>query len=111
MGITGKPTDAPAEPSANFYSRDPAKLPDGDDLADAARLEGLDHEIAVLRVTFKEILRTEPLDHALVLRTAGVLIRAVVAQYRLSPRAGKNLTNHLTALLNDLGDQILPADR
>ena len=39
------------------------------------------------------------------------LVRAVAAQYRLSPRAKKDLADNFAAVFNSLGDHILPADR
>lgn len=110
MATRGKPADTdPLEP-ANFYAGDSTSGSEHEDLARARLLEGLEDEIALLRVKLKEATRAEPVDFALLLRGTEILIRAVTAQYRLSPRAGKNITSHLTALLNDLGDHILPAD-
>jgi hypothetical protein len=105
MATPGKPRDTAPPPRRNFYA------PDHDDTKAAAEIEGLEHEIAVLRVKFKELLANDPVDHALVMRMAEILVRAVTAQYRLSPRAGKNMAAHLTALLNDVGDQLLSPER
>ncbi len=38
-------------------------------------------------------------------------MRAVATQYRLSPKARKDLAERMAAVLNSVGDQILPADR
>jgi hypothetical protein len=40
-----------------------------------------------------------------------MLTRAVAMQYRLSPRASKDLSDNLAAVLNRFGDLIVPADR
>ena len=47
------------------------------------------------------------LDHD---RLIALLVRAVATQYRLSPRARKDLADRMAAVLNSVGDQILPAD-
>jgi len=38
-------------------------------------------------------------------------VRAVATHYRLSPKAAKDLAAKVTAALDSLGDQLLPADR
>jgi hypothetical protein len=40
-----------------------------------------------------------------------MLVRAVSAQYRLSPKAKKDLADSLAAVFNSLGDHILPPDQ
>jgi hypothetical protein len=80
-------------------------------LAEAAELENLDDEIAVLRVRLKTALDEYPKDYALLVRGIGMVTRAVATQYRLSPRASKDLAERFAAVLNSVGDQILPPDR
>ncbi len=80
-------------------------------LAEALAVEGLEQEIALLRVRLDELLAEKPIDYPLVTQLAGTLVRAVATQHRISPRARKDLANNITALLNSLGDQLLPADR
>jgi hypothetical protein len=81
-----------------------------EELPAAAEIEGLADEIAVLRVRLKTAVRQHPEDFALMVQGVGMLVRAVTAQYRLSPRARKDLADNLAAVLNSMGDQILPAD-
>jgi hypothetical protein len=81
------------------------------DLEEAAELENLDDEIAVLRVRLKTALNERPEDYALLVRGIGMLTKAVATQYRLSPRASKDLADNLAAVLNRFGDLIVPADR
>ncbi|MGH2628258.1 MAG: hypothetical protein ACRDHY_16590 [Anaerolineales bacterium] len=80
-------------------------------LAEAAEVENLEDEIAVLRVRLKTALREHPEDYALLVRGMGLLTKAVATQYRLSPRASKDLSDNLAAVLNRFGDLIVPADR
>jgi hypothetical protein len=79
-------------------------------LLDQARdMEGLDEEIAMLRVHLRKALEASPDDLRLVTLGVDMLVKAVAAQYRLSPKARRDLAGHLTNLLNSLGDQLLPA--
>ena len=76
----------------------------------AKALEGLDDEIAMLRVRLNTALWENPEELALLLKGLTILVRAVVAQYRLSPRASKQLHDNLAALLDQFADQFRPSD-
>lgn len=77
----------------------------------AREMEGLEEEIAVLRVKLNTALKDNKKDFALMVAGTGMLVRAVATQYRLSPKARKELADQMSAVLNSLGDQLLPADR
>ena len=81
------------------------------DLEAARQVEGLEEEIAVLRVQLRQAVREHPKDIKLMSQGLGMLVKAVAAQYRLSPRAKRDLTENLAGILNSFGDLILPADR
>ena len=92
----------------NFYRR---ALSEAEqlELGEAKEVEGLDDEIALLRVRLKRALEERPKDLKLLLRGLDLLVKAVAARYRLSPKARKDLAENLAATLNSLGDQLLPA--
>ena len=92
-----------------FYG---AKKADEDcaQLDEALRVEGLGQEIALMRVGLRTVTDAEPIDWRMVTVGVSVLVRAVATQYRVSPKAREDLSNNVAALLNSLGDQILPAD-
>ncbi len=79
-------------------------------LADARRVDGLDEEIALLRERLRSALEQRPQDFDLLREGVALLVRAVATQYRLSPRARKDLADRMAAVLNSVGDQIRPAD-
>ena len=81
------------------------------DLERAAEVENLDKEIAVLRVRLKTALKERPEDYALLVRGIGMLTRTVATQYRLSPRASKDLTDSLGDLLGRFGDLVAPSEQ
>ena len=98
--------------NANFYNvaykRSEKRL-----LKTARQMEGLEAEIAVLRVEILKLMKNQPegFDFRLLTHGIDMLVKAVAAQYRMSPKATKHLADHMTNLLNSLGDQFLPADR
>ncbi len=82
------------------------------DLLTVAReIEGLREEIAVLRVKLRTAIKKHPDDIRLLTHGVSELVRAVSAQYRLSPKARRDLAESFTNLLNSLGDQLLPVGR
>jgi hypothetical protein len=70
----------------------------------ALEADGLEDEIALLRMWVRRMLKDAKADTKFVTAGAGVLVRAVAAQYRMSPRASKALASNMAALLNDIGD-------
>ena len=95
---------------AHFYS-DSLTEAERERLPAARRVEGLREEIAVLRVKLETALRAHPEDLRLLTHSVQTLVRAVATEYRLSPKARKDLADNFANLLNSLGDQLLPADR
>jgi hypothetical protein len=80
------------------------------DLKRAQEIEGLDDEIALMRVKLKRAVEERPEDVKLLVKGLEVLVRAVGARYRLSPKSRKDLADNLAATLNSLGDQLLPPE-
>jgi len=79
------------------------------DLERAQEIEGLDDEIALMRVRLKRAVEEHPEDVQLLVKGLDILVRAVGARYRLSPKSRKDLAENLAATLNSLGDQLLSA--
>jgi hypothetical protein len=77
-------------------------------LVEAAELEGVEHEIAVLRTALHDMLAERPVDYALMLRGAEILVRCVAAKYRMSPQSAHDLAEALGETIQRLGGQIFP---
>jgi hypothetical protein len=78
----------------------------------AAEAEGLREEIVALRVRLETVLdERRPEDLKLALAGMNTLMRMVVVDHRLSPRASQEMADNLAALLNQFADQFLPSDR
>lgn len=70
----------------------------------ASEVEGLDEEIALLRMKLREALGKRPDDLALMLRGIDLLVKAVSARYRLSPESGETLGEKMAAVVQSLGE-------
>ena len=101
----------------NYYASLAMSKAERLELSRAGSVEGLADEIALLRIQLKKAMsaspRTVKARKDLKIATAAVetLLRAVSAEYRLSPRASRDLAGNVAATLNQLGDQLLPPDR
>jgi len=80
------------------------------DLERAREMEGLDDEIALMRVRLKRAVEKHPQDVQLLAKGLEILTRAVGVRYRLSPKSRRDLADNLAATLNSLGDQLLPPE-
>ena len=101
--------DRPRVTARNFY-RQSLDRAERLDLEQAQEIEGLDDEIALMRVRLKRAVEEHPEDVQLLVKGLDILVRAVGARYRLSPKSRKDLAENLAAALNSLGDQLLPAE-
>ncbi len=91
------------EPLRNFYE-DALTEAEQEELSLAQEIEGLDQEIAMLRVRMKAALRQHPEDLPLIAKGLDMLVKAVAARYRLSPKARRDLADNLGAVLDNLGE-------
>jgi hypothetical protein len=80
-------------------------------LPEALAAEGLRGEIAALRVRLETVMHERPDDFRLALAGMNTLVRMLVAEYRLSPRASQEMADSMAAMLNQMADQFLPSDR
>jgi RNase P protein component len=94
----------------NFY-RHAVDEAERADLDRAGEIEGLDDEIALLRLRLRRALQEHPQDVQLLTKGMEILVRAVATRYRLSAKSKRDLADNLAATLNSLGDQLLPPER
>ncbi|MBU2008793.1 MAG: hypothetical protein KJ624_02920 [Chloroflexi bacterium] len=79
-------------------------------LPEARELEGLDEEIALLRVKLIQALREKPQDLELLLKGVGMLVRAVSTRYRLSKKGEEDLYQSVLGVLRGIGDALSPEE-
>jgi len=103
-------SDGESAKPVNFYN-DALSASEQMLLGAAASVEGLADEVAALRARLATALAEHPEDLKLALYGMNTLLRMVVAQYRLSPRASKELAANLSLVLNNFADQLVPSDR
>jgi hypothetical protein len=99
---------SPQDPAAaalnrpNFYAR-VLKEAEALDFAEATGTEGLDSEIALLRVKIKTLLAAEPQDLKLIAMVSEVLIKMVKARYCMNKKQEKNLGEAVKNIIRDIG--------
>ncbi|MEK7847976.1 MAG: hypothetical protein AAB270_03525 [Chloroflexota bacterium] len=112
MAERKKPAPSPdgAETPEDFYS---GVLTQADSLLmdRARRLEGLDEEVALLRVKLREALARCPEDYSLLLKLSAMLVRAASARYRLSTKAEEDLYQSVLGVLKGVGGVLFPEGR
>ena len=74
----------------------------------ARQMEGLDEEVALLRVRLKETLEERPQDMQLIAKGVDLLVKAVAAKYRLSPKAQRDLSDSITGVVRGIGTALYP---
>jgi len=74
----------------------------------ARQMEGLDEEVALLRVRLKEALEERPQDMQLIAKGVDLLVKAVAARYRLSPKAQRELSDSIAGVVRGIGTALYP---
>jgi hypothetical protein len=82
---------------------------DREELAAARGVEGLQDEIAVLRLRLREALAEHPEDSQLVERGVRLLIQSLLAEHRLSSKEARGLTDALTATFEEFANVLREA--
>jgi len=72
-------------------------------LPEARGIEGLDEEIALLRVKLTTALEEQPDNMPLMLRAVDLLVKAVAAKYRLSKKSREDLADAINEVLKEIG--------
>ena len=99
--------EAAASRGDNLYARALSEA-ETEFLKRAQDMEGLDHEIAILRTKIHSALQDHPDDMALLMKGIGALTRTLGARHRLADKAEKDLFDNLVGTLRGLGEQLFP---
>ena len=79
-------------------------------LSRAKQVQGLDEEIALLRLRLSRLTEEQPENLELLIKGIGMLVRAVSAKYKLSHKAEEDLYQSLLGVLQGVGSVLLPED-
>ena len=103
-----KPANGGAPPEPGAFYEEAMSRAERVRLSRARQLQGLDEEIALLRVRLGRLAEEQPENVELLIKGIGMLVRAVSAKYRLSPRSEKDLYQSLLGVLEGVGSVLLP---
>ena len=70
--------------------------------------EGLDEEIALLRVRLHRVAQQHPEQFELLLKGVNSLARAVALRYKLSDKPAEELSKNIAAVLEGIGKELAP---
>ncbi|MFQ5860517.1 MAG: hypothetical protein ACE5IG_03090 [Dehalococcoidia bacterium] len=79
-------------------------------LDQAREVEGVDQEIAVLRLILRRLLEESPERVELLFKGLNLLVRAVAIRYKLSPKAQEDLSQSIAGVLQGIGGALWPEE-
>ena len=75
-------------------------------LAKAWEVEGIDEEIALLRLKLQDLVAKHPDKLDLLFKGVNLLLRAVSTRYRLSPQAEEDLSKSIAGVVQGIGNAL-----
>jgi len=79
-------------------------------LVRAMAVKGVDQEIGLLRLKFRDHVRESPGDLELMLKSIGLIVRATQARYGMSAQSSADLVGAISNELRGIADQIMPRE-
>ena len=95
---------ARVEPKRLFYGN----VVDEAALREALAIQGIDEEIAILRIKLREHLDDHPEDRVLLQKSVESLAKAVGVRYRIGGKRTNDLASALAATVDALTEQLAP---
>lgn len=74
----------------------------------ARELDGVDEEIAFLRVKLRDQMMKDPEKAALFYKGVDTLMKAVTTRYKLSPKSKDDLNDSIVGVINGIGRELWP---
>lgn len=87
-----------------FYS----SCVDQAELTEALEIEGIDEELAILRIQLKKLVKERPQDLPLMIKGFDLLARTASARYRMSARSRDELAQSLGETIMHIAGQLFP---
>ena len=99
--------DSPIADALGFYSSALSRA-ERMRLPKARTQEGLDEEIALLRVRLHRVAQEHPEQFELLLKAVNTLVRAVAMKYKLSDEPAEDLAKNIIGVLRGVGAALEP---
>ena len=99
--------DKPPEDATGFYESALSRA-ERMRLSKARRVEGLDEEIALLRLRLQQMAKEEPEKLELLLKGVTTLSRLVALKYKLSDVPAEELSKNIAGVLRGIGGALEP---
>ena len=77
-------------------------------LEKARELEGINEEIALLRVKLRDVMAENPEKVELMYKGIDMLMKAVATRYKLSPKSKDDLNDSIIGVINGIGRELWP---
>ena len=77
-------------------------------LEKARELEGINEEIALLRVKLRDVMAENPNKTELMYKGIDMLMKAVATRYKLSPKSKNDLNDSIVGVINGIGRELWP---
>ena len=77
-------------------------------LEKARELEGINEEIALLRVKLRDVMAENPNKTELMYKGIDTLMKAVATRYKLSPKSKDDLNDSIVGVINGIGRELWP---
>jgi hypothetical protein len=91
----------PAQTAATFYSEALSEA-ERVDFQSALKVQGIDEEIAVLRMRLRSAIASGECELALMLKGIDMLVKAVAAKYKLGPGSEELLEQSLSRVIAEM---------
>lgn len=100
-------SDKPAASASGFYVSALSRA-ERMRFSKAHMAEGLDEEIALLRVRLHRLTQEHPEQFELLLKGLNTLVRAVATKYKLSDKPAEDLSENIAGVLRGIGGALEP---
>ena len=74
----------------------------------AREMEGIDEEVAILRIMLRDQIMQSPEKAELLFKSMNMLTKVVATQYKLSPKSQDDLNDSIAGVLNGIGRELWP---
>ncbi len=96
--------NAASETTALWFYEDAIGEADRDDFIEALEVDGLDQEVALMRLHLRRLLTDTPEDAKVIHAGVRLLINALLAQRRLTDREARGIGEAVAAVMEQFSD-------